>query len=70
MKLRIYKVYTLEDTNQRGHSRLQNPVWKEVNVLDKLGFEVDDSEEGHVDENEEIKSDLLLGMGSKKGSGM
>ena len=43
--------------------------WKEVNVLDKLGFEVDDSEGGSVGDKEEMKGDGRR-MGKEKDSGM
>ena len=54
VKLKIYKVYE----RQAPISQQAQPVWKEVNVLEKLDFEVDDSQDGQqLVDNEQ--SDLL-----------
>ena len=69
VKLRIYKVYIMESiAGGQMQGRIPQHNWKEVNVLEKLGFEVDDSEEGdRIDEREESKSDFLQ-VGKKKDS--
>ena len=68
VKLRIYKVFTRVDQSDRKRNF---PLWKEVNVLEKLDFEVEDSQdEQMLEEKEEIKSDLLIVDKKKQSSGM
>lgn len=52
VKLRIYKVYTLHAVDGNNpRQRQSGPLWKEVNILDKLGFELDDGEEKNDQSN-------------------
>ena len=75
VKMRIYKVYYRQEQSRAEGNAAQQPdgprqkEWQEVNVLDKLGFEVDESDGGSAGENEEAKGDPRR-MGKDKDSGM